>query len=122
MSLMTPAVLALAVALAGCDKDTNKPSGDKGGGTKQQAEQPKPATQPIIPVAAVVDWCPEHGVPESICTQCNESLIAGFKAKNDWCKEHGVPESQCFKCHPELKQKFAAAYKEKYGKDPAPAK
>jgi hypothetical protein len=30
-----------------------------------------------------------------------------------------VPESQCFKCHPELKQKFAAAYKDKYGKEPS---
>ena len=64
------------------------------------------------------DWCPEHGVPESICTRCNSSLTAGFQQKGDWCKEHELPESQCFKCHPDLKQKFAAAYKEKYSKEP----
>jgi hypothetical protein len=49
------------------------------------------------------DWCDEHQVPESLCTRCNPSLIAAFKAAGDWCDEHGVPESQCRKCHPELK-------------------
>jgi hypothetical protein len=94
---------------------------------KEEAKTPTPApnaatpaTQPLIPVAQVADWCPEHGVPESVCTRCNESLIAGFQAKNDWCKEHKRPESQCFICHPDLQEKFAAVYKEKYKKDPPP--
>jgi hypothetical protein len=49
------------------------------------------------------DWCGEHGVPESQCTQCNPSLAAAFKASNDWCVEHDLPESQCKKCNPDLK-------------------
>ncbi|MES2639614.1 MAG: hypothetical protein V4850_09015 [Myxococcota bacterium] len=49
------------------------------------------------------DWCAEHAVPESQCTQCNSSLTAAFKATDDWCAEHGLPESHCKKCNPELK-------------------
>ncbi len=42
--------------------------------------------------------CPEHGVPEALCSRCNAALIPGFKAENDWCAGHAVPESQCAKC------------------------
>ncbi len=63
-------------------------------------------------------WCAEHGVPEEICAQCNQKLVAEFKAKGDWCKKHDRPESQCFPCHPELEAKFAAQYEAKYGKKP----
>ena len=49
------------------------------------------------------DWCGEHALPESQCTQCNPSLTAAFKATNDWCDEHGLPESHCLKCNPDLK-------------------
>jgi hypothetical protein len=49
------------------------------------------------------DWCGEHAVPESQCSQCNPSLVAAFKATNDWCAEHGLPESHCKKCNPDLK-------------------
>jgi hypothetical protein len=49
------------------------------------------------------DWCDEHQVPESVCTRCNPSLIAAFKATGDWCQEHGLPESQCRICNPNLK-------------------
>ena len=76
------------------------------------------ACHPELAGANPADWCKEHGVPESVCAQCNESLAAGFKAKGDWCKEHNRPESQCFECHPEPKEKFAAACKEEYGKEP----
>ncbi len=48
------------------------------------------------------DWCAEHRVPESVCTQCNPALIEGFKEKNDWCTEHGIPESHCRLCNPGL--------------------
>ncbi|MEW6050389.1 MAG: efflux RND transporter periplasmic adaptor subunit [Candidatus Zixiibacteriota bacterium] len=48
------------------------------------------------------DWCVEHRVPESECTQCKPSLIAQFKARNDWCNEHNLPESHCRLCHPGL--------------------
>lgn len=47
--------------------------------------------------------CEEHGVPESLCVQCNPSLAAVFKAKGDWCAEHNLPESQCTICNPDLK-------------------
>ena len=49
------------------------------------------------------DWCGEHEVPESLCTRCNPSLSAAFKASGDWCEEHGLPESQCRICNPNLK-------------------
>jgi cobalt-zinc-cadmium efflux system membrane fusion protein len=51
---------------------------------------------------SAIDWCSEHRVPESQCTQCNSELIAEFKAKNDWCGEHGLPESHCRLCDPEI--------------------
>lgn len=118
-SIIIAAVLVIGFAAAGCDQ---KDSGSSATGTDkvkpQVAEQPKPVTQPLIPVAQVKDWCPEHGVPESICVQCNTSLAAGFKAKGDWDEKHNLPKSQCFQCDPSLKQKFAAAYKEKYGQEP----
>jgi len=63
-------------------------------------------------------WCAEHGVPEGDCAQCNAKVAAQFKKKGDWCKEHDRPESQCFICSPKRSEKFAAAYKAKYGKEP----
>jgi hypothetical protein len=49
------------------------------------------------------DWCGEHQIAESLCTRCNPSLNAAFKATGDWCKEHELPESQCLLCNPNLK-------------------
>ncbi len=63
-------------------------------------------------------WCDEHGVPESVCAQCNNKLAADFKAKGDWCAKHDRPDSQCFVCHPENEAKFVALYEAKYGKKP----
>jgi hypothetical protein len=65
-------------------------------------------------------WCDEHGVPEEICGQCNAKYAADCKKKGDWCEEHDRPDSQCFIHHPELKEKFAALYRAKYGKEPPP--
>ncbi len=48
------------------------------------------------------DWCAEHSVPESECTQCNPSLIDNFKASGDWCGGHSIPESHCRLCNPEI--------------------
>ncbi len=42
--------------------------------------------------------CLGHGVPEALCTKCNPTLIAGFKAEKDWCAGHNIPESQCKLC------------------------
>jgi hypothetical protein len=49
------------------------------------------------------DWCGEHGVPESMDTRCDKSLIPAFKATGDWCDKHGLPKSQDKKCNPNLK-------------------
>jgi hypothetical protein len=69
------------------------------------------AKKPIVPLiqrAEIIDWCKEHGVPESICSRCDISLVTRFKAENDWCVAHDLPESQCFECSPELEAKFEA--------------
>jgi len=78
-----------------------------------RSDSPPATTTPASPAAphapaGVVpgsheDWCGEHAVPESLCTRCNPSLIAAFKATGDWCPEHSRPESQCLLCHPDLK-------------------
>jgi cobalt-zinc-cadmium efflux system membrane fusion protein len=47
------------------------------------------------------DWCEEHGLPHSICVECNSTLMARPKAMG-WCKEHGVHE--CALCNLSLAQ------------------
>lgn len=76
--------------------------------TSEPTRSAAPAAPAKVEVAAVrpgshEDWCEEHQVAESQCTQCNPSLSAAFKATGDWCEEHAVPESQCRKCNPDLK-------------------
>ena len=65
-------------------------------------------------------WCAEHGVPEEVCGLCSSKVAKEMKAKGDWCEKHDRPDSQCFICHPEYKEKFAAAYRDKFGKEPPP--
>lgn len=98
---------SLPLSVGGCDCGGNKATGNAE--SPATAAKPAPAETPKAPLikkAEIADWCPEHGVPESICTRCNAELIDGFKKKGDWCKEHDLPESQCLACHPELKDKF----------------
>src|SRR5207249_7001821 len=45
------------------------------------------------------DWCEEHGVPESICVECNKDLLPK-EQEYGWCKVHGVAE--CPIDHPEV--------------------
>ena len=47
------------------------------------------------------DWCSEHNVPESVCVECDPTLLPKTKARG-WCKQHGVPE--CTLCNPKLAQ------------------
>ncbi len=115
---MIAVVLALIAVTGACNRSDDQSTGGAKTPGKENAGAAKPATKPLVPVVQMVDWCREHGVPESVCTRCNSTLIADFKNKGDWCKEHEVPESQCFKCHPEKKEQFAAQYKAKYGKEP----
>jgi hypothetical protein len=102
---------ACAVALAACEK-----KGEQAGSaatTESEAVTP-PASSSGAEAAAghapegvkpgsYEDWCDEHQVPESMCTRCNPTLVAAFKATGDWCDEHGLPESQCLACNPDLK-------------------
>ena len=108
-NLLSPILISIALIGygAGCQKEEPPP-----------VKKPVVDAKPIIPQVQMADWCREHGVPESVCTRCNSSLVDGFKKKGDWCAEHGLPESQCFICHPDLKQQFADQYKSKYGKEP----
>lgn len=93
--------------MGGCECNSKTPPTETEAAKKQPVAPEKPK-EPLIKKAEVKDWCPEHGVPESICTRCNSELIDGFKKKGDWCAKHGLPDSQCFDCHPELKAKFEA--------------
>lgn len=95
-------ILVLAAALFfGCADSSKAP-------VSPASTKTEPAKTPLVHKAEIADWCPEHGVPESVCTRCNEVLVAQFQAKGDWCKEHKLPESQCVACHPELEAKFKA--------------
>lgn len=47
------------------------------------------------------DWCAEHSVPESICVECNPSLMPKPKPRG-WSKAYGLPE--CVLEHPDLAQ------------------
>src|SRR5213592_4411318 len=47
------------------------------------------------------DWCKEHGVPESVCVECNPDKYPRHRSPG-WCEEHGVHE--CPLEHPEIAQ------------------
>lgn len=100
-TFITASILTAFLVLCACSK-----SGDKGeSSTKQpsaKTEGSGHAAKNVVP-GSHEDWCEEHQVPESQCTQCDPELAAAFKATGDWCEEHGVPESQCKKCNPDLK-------------------
>lgn len=65
-------------------------------------------------------WCGEHGIPEEECSMCSAKYAKQCKANGDWCEKHDRAKSQCFICDPSLKEKFAAKYRAKYGKEPPP--
>lgn len=98
-------VLALFVAGCGGGKDKAATPDPGKPAAPAKAETPK---APLIEKKVIADWCPEHEIPESICSMCSEKYAEECKKKNDWCKEHNRAESQCFICHPEAKAKFAA--------------
>lgn len=63
-------------------------------------------------------WCAEHGVPEHLCSLCQEDVAAKLKKAGDWCKIHDRAQSQCFLCDPSKYAKFEAMYEAKYGRKP----
>ncbi len=56
-------------------------------------------TGPVEPV--IDDWCEEHSVPESICVQCDPTLMPKGPDYG-WCPEHGV--HNCPLHHPDVAQ------------------
>lgn len=78
----------IAVGAIGCDEEgAHETASSLAAGTARPQAEPG-------------DWCAEHGVPESMCSKCNPSLIPGFQQAGDWCAEHGFPESVCPRCNP----------------------
>lgn len=106
--LLVPAVMILA----GCGQEAPK------------AEPAKTATDKKAVAKKADDhshwWCAEHGIPEDECSMCSTKVAKACKAKGDWCEKHDRAKSQCFVCDPTLKEKFAAKYRAKYGKEPPP--
>ncbi len=100
---------ATAAGGAGCARKGGSDEGDAKPSARAEERAPKHEAGAERHAPAGVapgsheDWCDEHGVPESLCTRCNASLIAAFKATGDWCEEHGLPESQCLACNPDLR-------------------
>ena len=93
-------LVCAAISLAACSKDHDAASGASATATAVNSSVHASTT---AKPGSHDDWCEEHQVPESKCTQCNAKLIPAFQATGDWCEEHQLPESQCKKCHPELK-------------------
>lgn len=114
--IVSSLIVVAFLLVGGCGQASNK-AAEKGGKTESPKEG-KTAQAESEHNFKGRDWCGEHGVPESVCSMCGAA--AEFKKKGDWCKEHDRGESQCFICKPELKAKFAAEYKAKYGEDPPP--
>lgn len=99
------AVAWLTFALPSCGRDRSEAPKNAAVETSvpasEQGDGPVHADATVTP-GSYEDWCGEHEVPESLCTRCNPSLVAAFKATGDWCDEHGLPESQCRQCNPTL--------------------
>jgi len=95
-TLFTISTLSLVLFLGACGKDKE--------GTKTEPAKTETghAAKDVVP-GSHEDWCEEHQVPESQCTQCDPKLAAAFKATGDWCEEHGLPKSHDRKHNPDLK-------------------
>jgi hypothetical protein len=100
-TFLTTSILSLFIVLGACSKtaDKDEPA------TKEQPSKTEAAghaAKDVVP-GSYEDWCEEHQVPESQCTQCDPKLAAAFKATDDWCEEHGLPKSHDRKHYPDLK-------------------
>jgi hypothetical protein len=109
-----PLAAALGFAL-GCGQNENK-----GGHAKEKPAQVAATNNPKKVHDHSEWWCDEHGIPEAECSMCSPKVAAECKKKGDWCDKHDRAKSQCFLCDPKLKEKYAARYRTKYGKEPPP--
>src|SRR5579859_6427561 len=106
---------ASAFAAAGCGKEDGK------GGQANNGKPEKKSTNDSDEKKTHDHsgwWCEEHGLPESLCSLCNNEVAAKCKKDGDWCKLHDRAKSQCFKCEPKLYEKYAAMYQANFGKAP----
>ena len=109
--ILTVTILSTPIGLlttSGCGPKNDSPAPPQAKTAGAQAPAAQPAKVPLLQKKEILDWCREHGVAESVCTRCNESLIPEFKKKGDWCNNHNLPDSQCIACHPELEAKLKA--------------
>jgi hypothetical protein len=106
-------VVGLGLLAGGCgkpeEKKADKPADKKGTEVAEKKGQDHSGW-----------WCVEHGIPEDECSMCSGKVAKECKAKGDWCDKHDRAKSQCFICDPSLKEKFAAKYRAKFGKEPPP--
>ena len=126
---LTLGLFAGLVLLAG---GCNKPEGTGSGPVAENKDKPKDADKdkPKEPGKDKLEekddhkgwWCKEHGIPEHECSMCDDAYAQKCKDKKDWCEKHDRADSQCFICHPEHREKFAAKYRAKYGKEPPPTR
>jgi hypothetical protein len=121
-SLMTA---LFSVALIGCGQDASTTQNPKPTTPKAKASDvAKTDEKSDAPKGEGHDhggwWCAEHGIPEAECSMCSTKVARRCKAKGDWCHDHDRAKSQCFICDPKLKEKFAAIYRAKEGKEPPP--
>lgn len=105
-SMTFTGLMGLMLVVAGCGASGSKSQTEQTG----TASTPEAASPPASPghTAGIVpgsyeDWCEEHGVQETQCTQCDPSLVPAFQAANDWDSDHGLPMSQCTIHNPNLK-------------------
>jgi hypothetical protein len=116
-----PLVAAFAIVLAGCGKDGGGGAKvDPKGGKGSPAQDKGTETADKKGHDHSAWWCAEHGIPEEMCSMCSAKVAAECKKKGDWCDKHDRAKSQCFICDASLKEKFAAMYRAKYGKEPPP--
>lgn len=113
--LCSMALFAGLLATVGCGlkSDEPKPEPVKGGAGTEATPKPKDDDE-----TGHGWWCDEHGVKEAECSMCSSKVAKAFQAKGDWCKEHNRAKSQCFICDPKLREKYAAEYRTKFGKEP----
>jgi len=99
-------LLAVSLIVSGCgDHQADNSAPEQLAETGHEGHNHAPGAHgKAVPLAVAeesgLDWCPEHSVPESQCTQCNPSLIEGFVESGDWCAGHELPESHCRLCNP----------------------
>ncbi len=103
IAIISLVFIALGIAGNEMKCEAQQPAQETGIGCASNHPDCKPNVQfpNVEPAPAAADWCGGHGLPESMCTKCNRSLIPHFQATGDWCEEHGFPESVCPVCNPQ---------------------